>query len=138
MQVDALPAPVLAKIEHQVKPLMGVELPDPVGWFVLVLPYKRPEQTRSGLYLPDKTTDEDIIQSTCGVVLAVGPMAFRGDRYGDEPWCKPGDMITWPSLATTTCRVAYNGVVLSTITDDSVRLVNADPDAVLMPAQRGV
>ena len=46
---------------------------------VLVAVYVRPKKTKSGIYLPDATVDEDKIQGKVGLVIKEGPLAF-----GDE------------------------------------------------------
>jgi co-chaperonin GroES (HSP10) len=43
---------------------------------VLVAVYIRPKKTKSGIYLTDKTTEEDRYQSKVGLVLKKGPVAF--------------------------------------------------------------
>jgi len=43
---------------------------------ILVAVYIRPQKTKSGIYLTDKTTDEDRYQSKVGLVLKKGPTAF--------------------------------------------------------------
>lgn len=46
---------------------------------ILVAVYIRPERTASGLYLADKTRDEDRFQGKAGLVLKKGPLAFVDD-----------------------------------------------------------
>jgi len=43
---------------------------------LLVAVYIRPQKTKSGIYLTDKTTEEDRFQSKVGLVLKKGPSAF--------------------------------------------------------------
>ena len=43
---------------------------------VLVAVYVRPKKTKSGIYLPDATVDEDKIQGKVGLVVKKGPLAF--------------------------------------------------------------
>lgn len=43
---------------------------------LLVAVYIRPQKTKSGIYLTDKTTEEDRFQSKVGLVLKKGPLAF--------------------------------------------------------------
>jgi co-chaperonin GroES (HSP10) len=43
---------------------------------VLVAVYIRPEKTKGGFYLTDKTRDEDRYQSKVGLVVRKGPSAF--------------------------------------------------------------
>jgi co-chaperonin GroES (HSP10) len=46
----------------------------------LVMVYIRPDKTASGLYLADKTRDEDRFQGKTGLVLKKGPLAFVDDE----------------------------------------------------------
>ena len=46
---------------------------------ILVAVYVRPEKTKSGIYLPDRTRDDDKTQSKVGLVLKKGPQAFVDD-----------------------------------------------------------
>lgn len=48
---------------------------------ILVAQYIRPERTKSGLYLADKTRDEDRFQGKTGLVLKKGPLAFVDDDH---------------------------------------------------------
>jgi co-chaperonin GroES (HSP10) len=52
---------------------------------ILVAVYIRPQKTRSGIILTDKTTEEDRYQSKVGLVVKKGPQAFL-DKSGE--WFK--------------------------------------------------
>jgi co-chaperonin GroES (HSP10) len=43
---------------------------------IVVAVYIRPQKTKSGIILTDKTTDEDRFQSKVGLILKQGPTAF--------------------------------------------------------------
>jgi co-chaperonin GroES (HSP10) len=47
---------------------------------VLVAGYVRPAKTKGGLFLPDKTIEEDRFQGSIGLVIALGPGAFKDDN----------------------------------------------------------
>ncbi len=74
------------KMEHGVDPkelilsevgdISGVEL---LYGQILVAPYIRPSKTASGIYLSDRTIDEDVFQGKAALVLKVGPRAFVDD-----------------------------------------------------------
>jgi co-chaperonin GroES (HSP10) len=71
---------------------------------VMIVLYTRPSRTKSGIILTDKTLDEDKYQSKCGLVIAMGALAFQDDeniRFGGKridigDWVafRPGD--AWP------------------------------------------
>ena len=47
---------------------------------VLVAGYITPEKTKGGLFIPEKSRDEDIYQGSVGLVIAMGPGAFKDDN----------------------------------------------------------
>ena len=46
---------------------------------VMVATYIRPERTSGGIFLPDKTLAEDRFQGKVGLVVKLGPLAFKDD-----------------------------------------------------------
>lgn len=71
---------------------------------LLVGTYIRPdEKTKGGLYIPNKSRDEDKFQGTVGLVIYKGPTAFMDDEsyhfhgqnveVGEWCWFKVGDGI---------------------------------------------
>jgi co-chaperonin GroES (HSP10) len=70
---------------------------DVLGARVLVAVYVRPKQSAGGIYLPDKTVDEDKYQGKVGLVLALGPIAFEDDTTHRFGTIKPevGDWIVF-------------------------------------------
>lgn len=102
------------EILAEVKPyLADVE---PLGTDVLLAMYIRPEKTKSGLYLPENkgARHEDQYQGKVGLVLKMGPAAFREDdshvwggrvpQVGDWIAVNVGD--TWScELGKRRCRI---------------------------------
>lgn len=128
MKVNDLPADVLARVKHIVADIGDVDMPEPCGWFVLVLQYVRPQQSAGGILYADKTLQEDIYQGRTGVVLAVGPDAYSGERFTSGPWVKPGDLVLWPPVEAAAARFAYgHGVTLALLNDDRVLAKGIDP-----------
>ena len=80
------------KIELPDKTLVGVEptnkkpakevttdtskLPKPTGWRMLVLPFKMKEKTKGGILITDDVVERAQVASTCGLVLALGPVSY--------------------------------------------------------------
>ena len=56
---------------------------------ILVALSIRPKVTKSGIFLTDKTVDEDIYQSKVGLIMKLGPTAFKDDT---GEWFKNVDM----------------------------------------------
>lgn len=72
----------------------------PMGSRLLVQVRTPPTKTKGGIILHRDTADTEKWNTQTGVVLAVGPLAFK-DRDTLEPWpegawCKPGDFIRVP------------------------------------------
>jgi co-chaperonin GroES (HSP10) len=95
---------------------------------ILVAVYIRPQKTKSGIYLSDKTTDEDRFQSKVGLIVARGPDAFKdetgewfnGVTIGNHDWVvfRPSD--GW--------NVTVNGVLCRMMQDVQVRARVSHPD----------
>ena len=124
-------------MEHEVDPAQA--LWDSVGDVskvevfnnqLLVAVYIRPQKTKSGIYLTDKTTDEDRYQSKVGLVLKKGPMAFD-DNTGQ--WFKDveievGDWIVFrPSDGWS---ITVNNVLCRMIDDTNIKGRVDNPDRV--------
>lgn len=97
---------------------------------LLVAVYIRPQKTKSGIYLTDKTTDEDRFQSKVGLVIKKGPSAFV-DNSGE--WfvgtdIKEGDWIVFrPSDGWS---ITVNGVLCRMIDDMNIKGRINHPDQV--------
>ena len=62
---------------------------------ILVAIYVRPNVTKGGIIITDKTRDEDKYQGKVGLVLKTGPTAFKeedGKWFGGET-VQPGDWV---------------------------------------------
>lgn len=86
------------------------------------------------LYRPQSSVDADKYQSVSGVVVGVGPQAYKGTlpdgsaKYPEGPWCKVGDVIMLPRFESTP--ITYRGVVMTIIPDDRVMAIIQDPNDV--------
>lgn len=133
MRLSELPAEALAAFAHLLEGKSpDLEFPDPTGWHVMVLQYVRPDaKTLPGgqrLYFADKTKQEDEYQGRVGLVLAVGPDAYRDPvKYPGGPWVRPGDWVLWPTLETAAQRQRYHGLVIAFLPDDRVVARSVDP-----------
>jgi len=97
---------------------------------ILVGVYTRPEKTAGGIILSERTKKEDIHQGVVGLVLKVGPMAFKDDGvnkfHGQK--IEPG---MWCVFRTSdTHKVAVNGVVCRLLEDAHVKMVVDHPDRI--------
>lgn len=80
---------------------------------VLVATYVRPEKTKGGIILADRTLIEDRFQGKTGLVIAIGPQAFQDDggaKFGGVR-VEPGDWVTYrPTDGTEVFFVDDNGL----------------------------
>lgn len=102
----------------------------PVGSDILMAIYQRPEKTKGGIILTDKTKGEDIYQGKIGLVLKVGPLVAEDkitDWFGGKP-PKPGDWIV--IRVGDTFVFELGGVLCRTLEAKQIRGVIAEPDTV--------
>jgi|TARA_R100001163_G_scaffold60568_2_gene49961 co-chaperonin GroES (HSP10) len=93
-------------------------MPNPVGWRLLVLPYKGKGKTDAGILLTKQTTDRESLATVVAYVLKIGPLAYQDDsKFAGEPWCKEGD---WVLIGR------YAGARFSLEDDAEVRIINDD------------
>lgn len=115
-------------------------LPRPCGPWLAVKIFIRPDEIKtikdkSGkevtLYLPQVSQAQDKYANCVGLVMAVGPGAYKGNnpdgspRFPEGPWCKVGDWIVFPRYESHV--FMYKGVAMMTIYDDKVQMVVPDP-----------
>lgn len=128
MKLSDLPADTLEQVKHIVADLGDVELPNPTGWHLLVLQYVRPKKSAGGIIFADQTKQEDVYQGRTGVVLAIGPDAYKGEKFTSGAWCEVGDLVLWPPVEAAAARFSYGkDVTLAILADDRVLATGIDP-----------
>lgn len=98
---------------------------------VLVATYIRPEKTAGGIIMTTRAKEEDRYQGKAGLLLKIGPAAFKYDRTGqysfegDPPavmdWVvyRPSD--NWEiSLNGVSCRVIRSSMLRGSIADPAL------------------
>lgn len=96
---------------------------------VLCAIYIRPQKTRSGIYLTDKTVDEDRYQGKVGLVVRLGPDAF----VETEKWAfkTRADVMDWIVFRPSDgWGVTVNGVLCRMLDDVDMRGRISHPDQV--------
>ena len=103
------------------------KLPAPTGWRILIMPYTPPKITEGGIELPDETHERERLAVNVGLVMAVGPLAYKDENKfgGTEPWCKEKDWIIFSRYAGS--RIRIDGGELRLLNDDEVLAVVDDP-----------
>ena len=105
-------------------------LPDPTGWRILVLPYKGQGKTKGGVILTDETVQEQSYTTVTGLVLKVGPDAYKDEtRFPNGPWCKKKDWIIFGRYAGS--RFGIEGGEVRILNDDEIIAVVKDPEDIL-------
>jgi co-chaperonin GroES (HSP10) len=97
---------------------------------ILVAVYIRPQKTRSGIILTDKTTEEDRYQSKVGLVIKKGPQAFldksgewfKGVEINEDDW-----IVFRPSDGWS---IVVNNVLCRMIDDVNIKGRISHPDQV--------
>ena len=105
------------------------KLPIPTGWRLLVLPFKHKQKTKGGIIMTDDALERAQVASTCGLVLSVGPDAYKDTkRYPKCPWCKKVDSIIFARYAGS--RIKIEGGEVRLLNDDEVLATVEDPEEI--------
>lgn len=95
---------------------------------VLVAGYIRPAKTKGGIYLIDKTIEEDRYQGTIGMVIGLGPGAFTDDNiaqfHGKK--LKVGDWVMY--VAADGVAMFINEVPCRLFDDSRILMRVKDPE----------
>ena len=103
------------------------KLPIPTGWRLLVLPFKMKEKTKGRILITDDVIERSQVASTCGLVLKVGPDAYRDkERYPEGPWCKKGTWVVFARYAGS--RIKIDGGEVRLLNDDEVLATVENPE----------
>ena len=97
---------------------------------ILCAVYVRPQKTKSGIYLSDKTIDEDRFQGKVGLLIGMGPAAFQDDsgEWFNNATFKMHDWLVFrPSDGWS---ITVNGVLCRMMADTLVKARISSPDEV--------
>ena len=110
-------------------------MPSPTGWRILILPYKGKKQTKGGLHLPDEHVDREALATVCGLVLKVGPLAYKDASKFDytighsRAWCKQGDWVIFGRYAGARFRI--DGGEVRLLNDDEILATIDNPEDII-------
>ena len=105
-------------------------LPQPVGWRLLVLPYRGMAKTKGDVYLPDEFIERQSLATVVAYVLALGPDAYADTKkFPAGPWCQKGQWVMIGRYAGA--RFKIEGGEVRIINDDEVIATIADPADVM-------
>ena len=106
------------------------QLPDPIGWRILVAMPEPDEKTDGGILKARETLDNEEVGNVCGYVLKMGDDCYRDEkRFPSGPWCKTGDWVVFRAYSGT--RLKLYGKEFRIINDDTVEAVVQDPKGVV-------
>lgn len=124
MEHDEDPAKVILKKIGNLKDI------DIYGNYILLGVYERPEKTKSGVYLTDRTRGEDKPQGKAGLVLKKGPTAFVSDAHYDFKG-QNVELGDWVAIWVSDGRqIVVNGQLCRLVEDQHIRLKIPAPDAI--------
>lgn len=96
---------------------------------ILVAVYIRPHKTKSGIYLSDKTVDEDRYQGKVGLLVGMGPAAFQDDSgqwFNNASFSLHDWLVFRPSDGWS---INVNGVLCRMLSDTQIKMRIPTPDA---------
>jgi co-chaperonin GroES (HSP10) len=97
--------------------------------WVLMATYFRPQKTSGGIIRPESNVEEDMWQSKVGLILQLGPEAFKDTAdYSFSIKCGVGDWVTYSVNETRQQQV--NGYPCRIIRDASITGRAMDPNIV--------
>ena len=125
--VNKIQEEAVDKIEHLPTEKVLDRLPNPTGWRLLILPYKGQGKTKGGILLSDETMEERSYTTVTGLVLKVGPDAYKDkERYPKGPWCKKGTWVVFARYAGS--RIKIDGGEVRLLNDDEVLATVENPE----------
>lgn len=102
------------------------QLPDPVGYRMLIALPEVQEKTKGGIYMPEDLRKREETASVLGCVLKMGSDCYLDqDRFPNGPHCRVGDWVMIRSYSGT--RFKLGGREFRIINDDVIEAVVADP-----------
>ena len=105
------------------------QLPEPVGYRILVLPFTPREKTKGGILFSQEQLDKARISTTCGYVLKLGPDAYMDTKKFERAWCNKGDWVIFARYAGS--RLPIEGGEVRILNDDEVLGTIGDPESIL-------
>ena len=106
------------------------QLPDPVGYRMLVRPYSGEKKTDGGIILTDETSEKIQMTTVCALVVKMGDLCYHDkEKFPKGPWCKLNEWIIFSRYAGS--RFKIDGGEVRVLNDDEVISTIADPNDIL-------
>ena len=85
------------------------------------------KKAKGGILITDDVVERAQVASTCGLVLKVGPDAYKDkERYPEGPWCKKGTWVVFARYAGS--RIKIDGGEVRLLNDDEVLATVENPE----------
>ena len=100
-------------------------LPVPLYWRVLILPVQPRTTTKSGIVIPQATTDKQKYLNYLGKIVAIGDLAWTHEKYKQCKRPAVGDYVVYGRYAGQPFR--HKGVRMLALNDDELLTLVPDP-----------
>lgn len=99
------------------------DLPEPCGWQMLLLIPKVEEKTDGGVFVTEDQKRREEEATNLAYVLKMGPLCYKGEKYGNDPWVEEGDWVLINPYSGIKCYAMIDGdkYELRIINDEHVR-----------------
>tara|TARA_R100001244_G_scaffold40242_2_gene36359 strand:- start:87 stop:479 length:393 start_codon:yes stop_codon:yes gene_type:complete len=126
---EALASAVEVEINSTETPRKAHLLPDPKGYKILIAMPEPDEKTEGGIIKSQQALEIEEVGSVVGLVVKLGPDAYKDTKRFNGPYCKEGDFILMRAYSGT--RFLVHGKEFRIINDDSVEAVVEDPRGIV-------
>ena len=106
----------------------GKQLPEPVGYKMLIILPEADKEYASGILKADQTRQADEVASVVAFVAKMGPDCYKDEKRFSVPWCKIGDFVVIRPYSGV--RIVVHGKEMRLVNDDSIEAVVEDPRGV--------
>lgn len=126
MDTPTLILPPQVAAEKQEVAQKAKQLPDPVGYKMLLMLPEAEKTYDSGIVKADSTVRNDEVASVVAFVAKLGPDCYKDEvKFPNGPWCKQGDFVVIRPYSGT--RVMVHGQEMRLVNDDAIEAVVEDP-----------
>jgi co-chaperonin GroES (HSP10) len=126
MTIQAVKTEVETEEAIQLKVKSASQLPEPIGYKILIALPEVDEKTEGGIIKAESTIRIEETASVTGFVLKMGPDCYKDyAKFPTGPWCSEGDWILMRAFSGT--RINIHGKEFRLINDDTVEAVVNDP-----------
>lgn len=109
-------------IEEEVAKYSNTKVP---LWKLLIRMYKASQTTESGLIMPDSFHNDQEYSGCVGLIVGMGPLAYKGERFHGEVGCSLGEWRIFPRH--NALKIHHDGVPLFLLDDDLIGIHVDDP-----------